>query len=69
MQVYPFGGAEARLVRENIYGTTPSSPTWKRLNGIGLTIGPSFAKNPIRIPGAMIPTGHTVDDDFSMMSY
>lgn len=69
MQVYPFGSAETRLVRESQYGTTPGSPTWKRLNGIGLVVGPSFVKNPIRIPGASIPTGHTVDDDFAQGTY
>jgi hypothetical protein len=67
--VYGFGNAETRLVRENVYGVTPSSPTYRRLNGIGFVLHPAFVVNEVRIPGALIPTGATVDDDFTMGSY
>lgn len=67
--VYGFGNAETRLVRENVYGTTPASPTWKRLNGIGFRLRPAFAIHEVRIPGALVPTGATVDDDFTTGTY
>jgi hypothetical protein len=64
--VYPSQGLETRLVRETTLGTTPGSPTWKRLNGIGIRLGASITANPVRIPGALVPTDVTIDDDFSV---
>lgn len=64
--VYPFQGAETRLVRETSYGTTPGSPTYKRLNAFGVVLGPQVEIEPFAPPGAMVPTVPLVNDDFSM---
>jgi len=63
--IYPFQGAETRLVRETAYGTTPGSPVFVRLNGFGVTVSPTIETDPFAPPGAMIPAITLVNDDFS----
>jgi hypothetical protein len=63
--VYPFQGAETRLVRETSYGVTPVSPTFVRLNGFGVTLKPTVETDPFAPPGAMVPTINLINDDFS----
>lgn len=63
--VYPSRGYETRLVRELAYGVTPGSPTYKRLNGFGVVMGPSIETDPFAPPGAMVPTIVMVNDDFT----
>lgn len=63
--IYPFQGAETRLVRETAYGTTPGSPTFLRLNGFGVTVSPTVETDPFAPPGAMVPSIVLVNDDFS----
>lgn len=63
--VYPFQGAETRIVRETAYGTTPGSPAYKRLNGFGVRLKPTVEIDPFAPPGALVPTISLVNDDFS----
>jgi hypothetical protein len=63
--IYPFQGAETRLVRETSYGTTPGSPAWKRLNGFGVTISPTVENDPFAPPGSMVPSLVQINDDFT----
>jgi len=63
--IYPFQGAETRLVRETSYGVTPGSPTYVRLNGFGVTIGATVETDPFAPPGALVPTIVLVNDDFT----
>lgn len=63
--IYPFQGAETRLVRETSYGVTPVSPTFVRLNGFGVTLGATVETDPFAPPGAMVPTIVLINDDFS----
>lgn len=63
--IYPFQGAETRIVRETAYGTTPGSPAWKRLNGFGVRLKPTVETDPFAPPGALVPTVMLVNDDFS----
>lgn len=62
---YSYQGAETRLVAESAYGVTPGTPTWKRLNGIGLRLSPSVTVNPFAAPGQLVPAIPLVDDDFT----
>lgn len=63
--IYPFQGAQTRLVRETSYGVTPGSPQFIRLNGLGITLSPSIETDPFAPPGAMVPTVVLINDDFS----
>ena len=63
--IYPFQGAETRIVRETAYGTTPGSPAWKRLNGFGVRLKPTVETDPFAPQGALVPTVMLVNDDFS----
>ena len=63
--IYPFQGAETRLVRESSYGVTPGSPDFVRLNGFGVTLTPTVETDPFAPPGAMVPTLTLVNDDYS----
>lgn len=63
--IYPFQGAETRLVRETAYGTTPGSPTYVRLNGFGVTLGATVETDPFAPPGALVPTFVLINDDFT----
>lgn len=63
--IYPYMGAETRLVRETSYGVTPGSPTFVRLNGFGVTLGATVETDPFAPPGAMVPSIVLVNDDFS----
>lgn len=63
--IEPFQGAETRLVRETSYGVPPGSPTYVRLNGFGVTLGPTIETDPFAPPGALVPTIMLVNDDFS----
>ena len=51
--VFPYQGMETRLVRETAYGTTPGSPTYKRLNGFGVRLSPQVEIEPFAPPGEM----------------
>lgn len=63
--VYPSQGIETRLVRETAYGATPGSPTYKRLNGFGVTLGATVETDPFAAPGQLVPGLVMVNDDFS----
>lgn len=63
--VYPFAGAETRLVREATYGVTPVDPTFIRLNGFGVRLKPTVETDPFAPPGALVPTSNQVNDDFT----
>ncbi|MGE0541211.1 MAG: hypothetical protein AB7R89_13640 [Dehalococcoidia bacterium] len=65
INIYPFQGAETRLVRELVYGVTPNSPEFLRLNGFGVRLKPTVEIDPFAPPGALIPTIPLVNDDFS----
>ena len=63
--IYPFQGAETRLVQETSYGVTPGSPAFVRLNGFGVTLGATIETDPFAPPGAMVPTITLINDDFA----
>lgn len=63
--VYPFQGAETRLVRESSYGVTPGSPTYKRVNGFGVTLAPTIETDPFAAPGQMVPGLVLINDDYT----
>lgn len=63
--IYPFQGAQTRIVRETSYGSTPVSPTFKRINGFGVTLAPTIETDPFAAPGQLVPGLVLVNDDFS----
>lgn len=67
--VFPSQGIETRLVREATLGTTPGSPTWKRVNGFGVMLGAQVEIDPYAPPGALIPTIPLVNDDYSVADF
>jgi len=60
--VYPSQGIETRLCRESVYGVTPGSPTYKRLNAFGIVLGDTVEIDPFAPPGALVPTVALVND-------
>lgn len=69
LNLYPEQAAETRLVMENAYGSLPSSPAWKRINGFGVTISPDATINAFRPKGTMVPTLPMVDDVLTTGTY
>ena len=63
--VYPAQGIETRLVPEDVYGTTPGTPAYKRLNGFGVVLGATVEIETFAPPGALVPTIPLVNDDYS----
>lgn len=63
----PYQGYETRMKLESSYGVAGSTP-FVRLNGLGITFSPQVVTNPVRVPGAMVPVGVTVDDLFTQGS-
>lgn len=66
---YPSQGIQTRLAVESAYGTTPGSPTYKRLATLGVNLGASVEIDPYAPPGYMVPTIPLVNDDFSTADY
>lgn len=64
--VYSSQALETRLVREAQYGVTPGSPTYKRLNGLGVNLGAKIENDPFAAPGQLAPALVLVNDDYSM---
>ena len=67
-QYHPHMGLLTRIKRESSYGV-PGSSDWMQLNGFGMNVSPSIVKNPVRVPGAFVPVGNTVDDQSGTGSY
>lgn len=65
---HPQMGMLTRIKRESSYGV-PGSTDWMQLNGFGIQVSPSIVKNPVRVPGAFVPVGNTVDDQSGTGTY
>lgn len=65
---HPQMGMLTRIKRESSYGV-PGATDWMQLNGFGIQVSPSIVKNPVRVPGAFVPVGNTVDDQSGTGTY
>lgn len=60
-----FQGAQSRFVREQVYGTTPGTPTYLQVDGFGVTPTATVDTDPFSPPGTLIPSIVQITDDFS----
>lgn len=67
--LYGAGGDETRLYKEASYAVAPGVIAYKRMNGLGIDIAPSVVTNIRRVPGAMIGSTSTRDDDFTVGTF
>lgn len=53
-----------QLVKETSYGVTPATPTYQRLNDVGIRPAPQFVKDPFAPRGQLLPVLATLNDEF-----